>query len=757
VAEINAKLYDSPVEISNRFHATLDVTKQKMGELAGATGSATMGITALFGGFNTLFDGAVKYQTAMDANTVANARWLLDLLGFGQAAVTASNAVSVLAAEQVAEATAAQKHQKGIEDATSALKLYDVDVTKASAALQAATVADVKAIEDRAKEEVAAIQLALDARRKAAEEQGNFAQAAADAAAKILLVQQKSADDQLAIIKANEEKITKALLDASAARAKLGKSDVDSQRLVDADILANRTKSVSDQIAVYQKLYDSLLGQAQKSIANVNALDAERLAFNKDIADKILALKQQDLDGTEKYQLAIRTVEEDSSKARAALAAGDSKLAKTYTDDAIKAVMGIGAVVTEEGQVVISKYDAQQIKIAALKKIQDEFGGALKEQGNQAEIGSKKTLEQLATVKEVLDGLLKTQDDLRAKAEKAIVLNIDRDIQGLDAAKIALDELTKDRTVKITVDYSNAPGAPTLAPVGVPFSGGGPVWRQYAQMLASGGPVFNRPNWSKVPGSGSGDTVPAMLQEGSFVVRKAASQKYGDSFMAQLAQGFAAGGQASVTKDNAASIYQYAKFILPYLRHPIFEESRRVIGDEIVLAEKNGLGNFSLLAELLKSVEFAANNFHLIDFYGKTAISGGAFQTKDLPDFEEWMASRPQPRSRKLATGGPVGEVPAWVTPGEWIIPPKTAAMLGGGFLNALNRGDWLTPPRIPSFATGGPVGNVPALASGGPVSGFGGINITIHATGADFSDTSAVRRMLVPVMRDIQRRSTGV
>jgi hypothetical protein len=253
-----------------------------------------------------------------------------------------------------------------------------------------------------------------------------------------------------------------------------------------------------------------------------------------------------------------------------------------------------------------------------------------------------------------------------------------------------------------------------------------------------------------VPGVGDSDTVPALLNEGSFVVRKAASQKYGDGVMSMLAKGYAAGGQVSGTNAQASAILQYAKYILTYLRHPIFEQSRRVIGDSIILAEKGGISNKGLMDNLLKSVEFAAQNFHLQDFYGKTTSAGGSFLTKDLPGFEEWMASRPQPR--KFAAGGNVGTdtVPAMLTPGEWVIPAPVAHRLGGGFLHALNNMK-IPAPSIPRFATGGPVGSVPDRGS---AAGIGGLTINIHGAPADFANESAIRRMLVPALRNIQRRT---
>ena len=96
--------------------------------------------------------------------------------------------------------------------------------------------------------------------------------------------------------------------------------------------------------------------------------------------------------------------------------------------------------------------------------------------------------------------------------------------------------MTRERTVIIKVQEVRE-GAP--APSG--FARGGTVG-EMVRRFAGGGHVFRRPAWMKVPGSGDGDTVPAALNAGSFVVRRAASRYYGDGIMGRLAQGFATGG-----------------------------------------------------------------------------------------------------------------------------------------------------------------------------------------------------------------------
>jgi hypothetical protein len=122
----------------------------------------------------------------------------------------------------------------------------------------------------------------------------------------------------------------------------------------------------------------------------------------------------------------------------------------------------------------------------------------------------------------------------------------------------------------VNADGTPAPDLPTSSSGGgngEHFASGGIV--AAPQRFARGGAVFSRPAWTKVPGIGNADTVPASLNAGSFVVRKSASQFYGDSLMGQLAgvRHYAAGGSVFGMNDRSngtgtvtkADIQQYAE------------------------------------------------------------------------------------------------------------------------------------------------------------------------------------------------------
>src|SRR5262249_36908145 len=113
-----------------------------------------------------------------------------------------------------------------------------------------------------------------------------------------------------------------------------------------------------------------------------------------------------------------------------------------------------------------------------------------------------------------------------------------------------------------------------------PTRGGG------AHGLARGGPV---------PGSGDGDTVPAMLTPGEFVIRKSAVKALGLDFLHSLnAQRFAGGGLVDILKDIGSA-------------------AGNVIGKVANFGKEGILGGAKLLLAPIKSA--LAN-------MGKTGLSG---------------------------------------------------------------------------------------------------------------------------------------
>lgn len=125
-------------------------------------------------------------------------------------------------------------------------------------------------------------------------------------------------------------------------------------------------------------------------------------------------------------------------------------------------------------------------------------------------------------------------------------------LQGLDTSST--------HTIYVKKVETNAAGG---------YVGGSSIGLNSVAGYALGGGVFREPSWSKVPGTGGfGDNTPALLREGSFVMKRSASKYYGDAVMGRVA-GYAYGGYvggnqpghypASVHTNNAAEVEAYNK------------------------------------------------------------------------------------------------------------------------------------------------------------------------------------------------------
>ena len=728
-------LADSPKEKADKLNAAFAETKVQLGEIVGAGSPAAVVLTKILNAFNSLSPAAKETGVALGPFGGIFATTILQMLNFLPVAEKTKTAITAIKPAADATAAAMKELNDKIAAARPDVEKFTAALAARLQALQKATADEIVAIDQRVEAEIAGLDRSTAA--------------TVATAAKIAELQKDAAKEKLDRLKLDEADIRNATAEAIAARTALLREEGKSASAIQQETTQIRLAGINQILTSYRALYADLKAQAEQSVAKINAIDQSRVAFNESIAESIRAARLSELSGLQGYAEKQQEVDRLIAKGRQTAATEGIAAAEKYFNQAKTISESVKGQVLSDGTVVVSAFEAQQTSLRLLKKTQEEYNtasAASKDAAKQGAEGTKAEFELVrAKIKEVSTEVAALQKQLAS----GLAIKVEVDQNALAQATAELNKLTADRVVRVRVATEG--GAPPPTDLGQNFNKGGPVWRQYAtRQFAGGGPVFNRPSWSKVPGVGNGDTVPALLKEGSFVVRKAASQKYGDGVMAALARGYASGGAVSGTNADGAAILQYAKYILRFLRHPIFEQSRRVIGEEVLLVERNGFGNKALLDNMLKSVEFAAANFYLQDFYGKSAIGGGAFGTKKLPDFEEWMQQRPVPR--RFAAGGSVGTdtVPAMLTPGEWVIPAPVAQRLGGGFLHALNNMKIPT-PAIPRFATGGPVGSVPDR---GTAAIGGGVTINIHGAPADFANESAIRRMLIPAWREIQRRT---
>jgi len=280
--------------------------------------------------------------------------------------------------------------------------------------------------------------------------------------------------------------------------------------------------------------------------AAVRAAEQDRLTFNEGVERQLFAIRVEGMGSFDLYVTKVRESERLIAEARKAGDAGNLDLAKKYTDQAIALSGTITTAVSVNGSKIVTQSEATSTKVRLLKDAQDALNGAYEKAGQSARNGVDETQRQLNRVLPILEQMRDLVKEVNAAAAQGAVMAITLDQDSVRAAEATLNDLARDRTATITVQtvQGNAAGG-FVGRMAQAYAKGGAVGRAampYLQAFAGGGSVFRRPTWSKVPGSGDGDTVPALLQSGSFVMRKAASKFYGSAPMNRLVRGFAAGG-----------------------------------------------------------------------------------------------------------------------------------------------------------------------------------------------------------------------
>ncbi len=564
-AKTVADLYDSPRERSDRFNAQVKEARTNVGLLFGEGSKLQSAGAGLLGLFNTLTSstlglaGATKQSDRAFADSarsmvalvpglrgpIDSARDLASALGLLH--LPAKQAADAVAAVGAASADTVDKNDRlaaSLSRANTLLSDFSTRLLEDVKALQEGASRDIADANARAQAQLAALDQTTAATRATA--------------AATLAIQTKLAADRLAIITKAEADINAAVDKAAAARADaLRKKGVEEQQ-IEAQTAALRIQSLAPILQQYQAHYAALVQAAQGYAAKVDAIENERVDFNRGIEKTLRDIRLSSLDTFDQYLAKVKEVEQLISKAREEGAKGDLANAKRYTQEAIALANELGEVTDKNGVKVITQLQNQTTKIDLVERAAKAYNDALGDAGDAAKKGADATGEALKTVEPKIQSLQDKYDALKKNVAEGLNARVILDEEAIAAAFKTLDDLTKPRTVVVTVKTVNESGQPTESPVpigpsGQPLARGGFAGRALAASnpitlpgFAAGG--FVRPSWNKVPGIGNADTVPARLNAGSFVVRKSASTYYGDGIMRALAtdapQRFADGGIA---------------------------------------------------------------------------------------------------------------------------------------------------------------------------------------------------------------------
>jgi tape measure domain-containing protein len=563
-----------------------------------------------------------------------------------------------------------------------------------------------------------------------------------------------------------------ALADGEFAKAK----DYSKQA---ADLAAQTASAVKqgDQEVVTQK---EAVGRAIKAIQDsekltIEALDAEAQAHKKAAQDAtsarqsieaVLRETESQIDSiTNKLKAGLKlTIEADTSKFEKALADLDKALIEKERLLTIKGDL-------EDAKKKLLEYeqllkDGKTLPVDAdTTKAQDalrRLGDYAKEQSNvELRMATDKAQASIQNVQKMLTAL----SDIQTQSQHTVNTNTD----AARSQVLSLNGLNTSSTHTIYVQRveQNAVGGLVGA---ARFAAGGPVAGGFVPMRGG-----------RVPGTGNGDTVPRLLDAGSFVLRKEAVRHYGQNLLARFADGGPVGaprrlgrggwlfgprldkdgnpikvvkpkknrevaealelidvGMKGMRMYTSYLEFHYGTSISPGYRFDMEQNFGKWASED-----RNFLGSVIGLKTLTKVEQSRLN---AVQTRWNQAMSQGLIAGQDLErEIITWREQQDAAdffRSGGAANAAASDTVPALLTPGEYVVRKEVVNRLGAGFFDALNR---LQAPKEAVAA------RVRGYASGGVVAPLAGLAVQASRSVAGDDWSGALRRELAGLVRPVR------
>lgn len=539
-------------------------------------------------------------------------------------------------------------------------------------------------------------------------------------------------NERMAAIKTYQAEILKLIDDEKQARLAASKSSGETEKQINLEAMNAKRATLADILKAYQAHFADLAGQYNAHLAHVRQIEQAKRDAVAGVEATLRDMARETMTERQAYSDKQKEVEELQSATRKALAEGDYAHAQEYANKSIALAKSMANEVKDGDQVVIDKRTAVGEATRQVKESLDLMKQAYDGQGESAKKEAEATKSAMAETKSGVDSLKIAIGELDSALAGQHALTVKHNVDEVKAAINSLNGQNTSSTHTIIVKKVEAHSAGGL--VGIShFAMGGPVLptlSQRVQRFATGGPVFKRQNWLKVPGSGNGDTVPAQLDAGSFVVKKAASAYYGDGIMGRIAAGvqkFATGGIVSEGADDNDELTEINKLMaeLGGIMAEMNAHGRAYsIGsgfDSSSTDYRKTLGKFGIksplkasdLPKMKEALDYWRNYYANMKNYESMVSPGGTSRGSAL--------SNDVFGARGFSTGGPSGSdtVPAWLTPEEFVVKPAAAKKYGFGFLDDLNNMRipksalaGIGAPPVARFATGGPVGRSAPLTS---------------------------------------------
>ena len=528
-----------------------------------------------------------------------------------------------------------------------------------------------------------------------------------------------------------------ALADGEFAKAK----DYSKQAADLAAQTASAVKEGDKEVVTQKEAVDRAIKAIQESEKlTIQALDEEAQAHKRAAADatsarqtieSVLRQTESQIDSiTAKLKDSLKfTIEADTTKFDQAVADLDKALVEKERLITIKADLEEAKKKLQEYEQLLKEgkslpVDADTTKAReALKRL----GDYAKEQSNtELKVATDKAQAAIQNVQKMIQAL----SDIQTQSQHTVSTNA----SSARSEVMSLNGVNTSSTHTIYVQRveQNAVGGLVGA---TRFATGGPVAGGFVPMRGG-----------RVPGTGDGDTVPRLLDAGSFVLRKDAVRHYGLSQLARFADGGPVGGPQRLARggflfgprtdkdgkpikvekrkknrevDEALQLievgmkgmrmytsyleFNYGTSISPGYRFDMERNYGKWASDD-----RNYLGSIIGLKSL---TQLEQGRLKAIQTRWRQAMSQGLIAGKDLEreiiDWREQQDAAEYFRRGGAANAAASDTVPALLTPGEYVVRKDVVNRFGSGFFDALNRvqlsrGEMAD--RVKGYATGGVV-----------------------------------------------------
>jgi len=531
------------------------------------------------------------------------------------------------------------------------------------------------------------------------------------------------------------------------------KTAAERRKAIEKDFTEFKRGALGEERSIIQQYYDIAKDRRE---ANAKLREADKLKEKGELeeANKLYSEAYDELkEVAGAYEDLSKNTEASTSEQRLAKSALVSTISETGT-----AAQKIGDIQSSIEKNALSNAQQQAERQATLKEQLAEYRGEL----------------------EKLDEVISREREIQVDLNTRAVLN------SIDRIDSSIKALSQTITVTVRKVEENQIGGMILK-------------RQSGGDVPAPNKFVRRQN--KVPGSGSGDIVPAMLEPGEFVIRKSSVRKYGEDLLYKLNSGqlpgFNKGGLAGDTIPRfkrGGFLRKMSKeelenrFVKKY--ENLIEQVQGVIGGYESAKQKN-------LSEFTPGrVSNRRNTFALLRQKGQADIARyildkvGNLDSKKLDSASYFrlqsivstlLAGTPAsgPKGgvliarknivnrlgqvqgakaalealiKELGSSGTLGfneggDVPgfgtgdtvkALLTPGEYVVNRKSVEKFGAGFFDSINQG---TMPK--KYATGGVVKNGSSVSSTNTKT----INVNLSLNGASamgsFEDNAATRTLL--------------